>query len=62
MDKGLRLAIKAAGSPRKLADLLGLTRQAVNNWDKVPDKYLLKIEKLTGIDREDLRPDLFKRG
>jgi DNA-binding transcriptional regulator YdaS (Cro superfamily) len=60
MDKGVKLAIEAAGGPRQLAELLGLSRQGVLAWKKVPDKYLLEIEKLVGVDRELLRPDLYR--
>jgi DNA-binding transcriptional regulator YdaS (Cro superfamily) len=60
-DKGLNIAIEAAGSVRALGRLLGISHEAVRQWPKVPDKYLLKIEKVTGVDRKQLRPDLYRR-
>jgi DNA-binding transcriptional regulator YdaS (Cro superfamily) len=60
MEDGLKLAIEAAGGIRALARLLGITHQAVLAWKKVPAERLLEIEKLTGIARERLRPDLYR--
>lgn len=60
MDKGLKAAIGAAGGVRPLARLLGITHQAILQWDKVPADWLLDIERLTGVARERLRPDLYR--
>ena len=60
-DPGLRLAIRAVGSITNLATLLGLTTQAICQWDAIPIQRVLEIEKITKIDRERLRPDLFRR-
>jgi len=45
-------AIKRAGSPSELARLLGCSRQAVNNWVKLPMGRLWQLMVL--------RPDWFK--
>lgn len=37
----------------------GVTPQAVWRWRRVPAEHALAIEKLTGIPRERLRPDIF---
>ena len=42
-----------------LADALGLSKQAVYQWDRVPATRVLDVERLTGISRHELRPDLF---
>lgn len=48
-------AIKKAGSPRKLAVLLGISTQAVHKWgDKVPELRVIQIK--------SLRPGWFKSG
>ena len=60
MDKGLRLAITAAGSKGQLARALGLTRQALTPWRQVPLRHLLAIERITKVPRELLRPDLYR--
>lgn len=59
MDKALQRAIVAAGSQSALAIALGIKRQAVSNWRRVPPGRVLAIEKLTGISRHVLRPDIY---
>lgn len=58
-NSALKNAIGAAGSGEKLADALGITRQAIYQWDKVPAERVLDVERLTGVSRHDLRPDLY---
>ena len=60
VDKGLELAIAAAGSARRLAAAIGLSQQAVQQWRRVPAERILDVERATGVPREKLRPDLFK--
>jgi DNA-binding transcriptional regulator YdaS (Cro superfamily) len=60
MVYGLKTAIDAAGGLRPLARLLGITPQAIMQWDKVPAERMLEIERVTGIARERLRPDLYR--
>lgn len=57
---GLRKAARAAGSYTELAKRLRLTVGAISHWEKVPEKYVLRIERLTGVRRELLRPDLYR--
>lgn len=58
---GMALIRAKRGMPAKVAYGLGLTRAAVLKWQQVPAERLIDIERITGIPREDLRPDLFKR-
>ena len=60
MNEGLKAAVEAVGGLRALARLLGITHQAILQWDKVPAERLLEIEKVTGVARERLRPDLYR--
>jgi hypothetical protein len=57
---GIQAAVTAAGGLRALARLIGISHQAILQWDKVPAERLIEIEKLTGIARERLRPDLYR--
>lgn len=43
----------------KLARGLGITHGAVSQWGSVPAERVLDVEKLTGISRHDLRPDIY---
>jgi DNA-binding transcriptional regulator YdaS (Cro superfamily) len=54
-------AISKAGGASKLARQLGITRQAVEQWRGrvVPPEHVLVIEKITGVSRYDLRPDIY---
>ena len=61
MDKGLKLAIKAAGSARRLAAKLGVSQQAVQQWQRIPAERVIEVERLT-MPRERLRPDLHPPG
>jgi DNA-binding transcriptional regulator YdaS (Cro superfamily) len=60
-EAGLERAINAAGSLRKLAKLLKIQPSAVRKWRNVPDHRIIEIEKKTGVPREKLRPDLYRR-
>lgn len=60
-SEGLRRALEAAGGPSNLARLLGITQPSVSNWTEVPLDRLLAVEKVTGVSRRVLRPDLFRK-
>lgn len=56
---GLERAIKRAGGISALARGVKRTRQAVQQWKKVPAGLVVLVERLTGIPRAELRPDIF---
>jgi len=52
----------AYGGASALARLIGISRTAVSLWRKqqrVPVTRVLEIERLTGIPRHKLRPDIY---
>lgn len=59
--KAVEAAAEKLGSKSELARHFGVPRQAVQNWQdrQVPAKYVLVLEKLSGISRCELRPDVF---
>jgi DNA-binding transcriptional regulator YdaS (Cro superfamily) len=57
--RALRRAIAAAGGLDRIAKPLGITMQAVSAWQEVPPLRVLAVEKITGISRHELRPDLY---
>ena len=62
-NAGLTKAIEVAGSMRKLAHMLDLHHHAVQQWvrARVPADRIVEIERITGVPREELRPDLYRR-
>jgi DNA-binding transcriptional regulator YdaS (Cro superfamily) len=59
-DDGLKRAIAKFGSAYALAKELGISIQALGEWRRVPAHRILQVEAVTGIDRTELRPDLYK--
>jgi DNA-binding transcriptional regulator YdaS (Cro superfamily) len=53
----LQRAIEAAGSPAKLAKHLGISAQAISQWDRVPPGRALKVAEVTGVPVEELLRD-----
>lgn len=61
-DEGLRLAVEAMGNrKRRLALALGISPQSLHRWHRVPAARIIDVERVTGVDRAKLRPDLYKR-
>lgn len=52
-------AIVAAGGPSALSRQIGISPQAIGQWDKIPPARVLEIERITGISRHELRPDIY---
>lgn len=52
-------AVLAAGGGAELARGLGLKRQAIYQWDRIPPNRVLRVEEITGVPRHRLRPDLY---
>lgn len=62
MNELISEAIQKAGGAAALANSLGLQRTAVTNWKmrgRIPAEHCRDIERITGISRHELRPDVF---
>lgn len=57
--EALKRAIEAAGGLAALAAPLGISAQAISQWDEVPPLRVLAVERASGVSRYDLRPDLY---
>lgn len=59
----LRQASKHAGGPAKLAEAIGVSRQSLYLWDKVPAERVPAIVEATQgrLSRHQLRPDLWEQ-
>ncbi len=55
------LAIRQAGGKRAVASALGVSYEAVRKWEAhgLPAERVLKVEKLSGVSRHLLRPDIY---
>ncbi|MCJ2051198.1 transcriptional regulator [Methylobacterium sp. J-070] len=61
MREALRRWLDKAGGSRTVARQLGISRQAVEQWVSVPPTRVLDVERITGIPRHQLRPDIYPR-
>ena len=60
MDDSCREAISKAGGPVAMARQLGaISSQAISQWKRIPGDRVLDVERITGISRHVLRPDIF---
>jgi hypothetical protein len=60
-DNPCELAKKICGGTLALAQAIGVSHQAVAQWKYIPAERVLAVERLTGVSRHDLRPDLYPR-
>ncbi|MBX3504455.1 MAG: helix-turn-helix domain-containing protein [Parvibaculum sp.] len=47
------------GRRSRLSETLGIVPSALSQWDRVPAERVLDVERITGISRHDLRPDIY---
>lgn len=57
----LNTAIERVGGTCAMGRALGITHVAVSRWEETPVRRVLEIERLTGVSRHDLRPDIYPR-
>ncbi len=59
MTPGLERIRKTYGLARQIAKGCGISEPAISKWRRVPADRVLTVERLTGIPRGELRPDLY---
>lgn len=52
-------AVAQSGGSSKLSEVLGISRQAIDQWIVIPPKHVLRVEQTSGISRYRLRPDIY---
>ena len=57
--EALKRAVDKSGGQAEFARLIGITAQAVSQWDEVPPLRVLAVERVSGVSRHELRPDLY---
>jgi DNA-binding transcriptional regulator YdaS (Cro superfamily) len=60
-DEAVQMAIETAGGIRALARAVGVSSPSIMAWTRIPAHRILQVEMLTGIPREKLRPDLYRK-
>ena len=58
-DNGVTLAISKVGGVNKLAAQLGIKQPSVSGWKRVPAERVISVEKISGVSRTVLRPDIY---
>lgn len=63
LDRAKKIAGGSTGLARALSDGAEpdktITPQAVSQWDRVPAERALDVERVTGVPRHELRPDIY---
>ncbi len=61
LEKAKEAVSGATGLARALSEETGeaITPQAVSQWRKVPPTRVIPVERVTGVSRTELRPDLY---
>lgn len=57
--EALKNACETAGGVSALSAKIGITSQAISQWERVPASRVLDVERETGVSRYLLRPDVF---
>ena len=60
ISTGIALLRSQRGAQAKIAVACKIGRSAVAQWREVPAERVVTIEQVTGIPREQLRPDLYR--
>lgn len=61
LRKARDAVVDAAGGPTAVAKHVRVTQAAVSQWTRIPWQHVDALERLTGILRYDMRPDIYGR-
>lgn len=59
-DPILEQALNTRMAVTQIAETIGISRAAVSQWRRVPEKHVAAVAKITGISKRRLRPDLYR--
>ena len=59
MMETIQKAVGKAGGATKLAAALNIKPPSIYSWRRIPAERVLDVERITGISRHELRPDLY---
>lgn len=62
VKKAVHRAVKTVGSVRALAEALGVEPARVTMWkhrSHIPAKFVISVERVSGVARHKLRPDIY---
>jgi DNA-binding transcriptional regulator YdaS (Cro superfamily) len=57
-DPVLVAALQTRLAVQRIARLCGISSAAVSQWNRVPERHVWAVSKVTGIPAAELRPDL----
>ena len=58
-EKALETAVKIAGGFTALGRKLHISGEAIMQWETVPPRRVLAVERVTGVSRFLLRPEIY---
>lgn len=58
-EAALKMAVERADGPAALGRALKISSAAISQWKKVPALRVLDVERITGVPRHELRPDIY---
>jgi DNA-binding transcriptional regulator YdaS (Cro superfamily) len=61
MDQILKDIRQTRGMLTSIADGVNIRLAAVSTWRRVPAERVLDVERITGISRTELRPDIYPK-
>ena len=57
-DPVLDAALQTRNAVKQIAALCGISSAAVSQWQRVPERHVWAVSRVTGIPHAKLRPDL----